>query len=316
VALSPRADRLVRARSAEMADEPIEYELGGERRGGGWGDYVQGVTVALATRGLSIGGFDADITSDVPLGAGLSSSASLEVAVARAIAAAFHLSIDPVTIASIAHQAETDFVGAPVGVMDQMAASLADADTALFLDTRSLSFERLPLPDTVELIVIDSGVTHSHATGEYRVRRAECDEAARRLGVALLRDLDDDGARAAAQLPPPLDRRVRHVLSENARVLAARGALASGDGAALGRLLNASHASLRDDFEVSTADVDALVAIAQRNPAVLGARMTGGGFGGSIVAIARRGSARAAGRSIVAAYSATSGRSGALLIPR
>src|SRR4051812_36562744 len=244
VALAPRDDARVRAWSANVGngDAPIEYRLGAEARTGGWGDYLAGVTAALAAAGHAFGGFDARVESDVPLGAGLSSSASLEVALIRALQAAFGMAIDPVAIAKVAQRAETDLVGAPVGIMDQMAASLADQDAALFLDTQTLAYERLPLPPGTGLIVMHSGITHSHAGGEYGVRRAECDEGARRLGVRSLREVSE-AQLAAMTLPPPLDRRVRHVVTENARVLEARDALARSDASALGALMQASHAS-------------------------------------------------------------------------
>jgi galactokinase len=316
VELRRRDDRLVAASSANMpeASRTIAYTLGEEQRTGGWSDYVAGVTAALRARGIDISGFDAAIASTLPLGAGLSSSASLEVALLRAIDSAFTLGLDPVTLATIAHEAETGLVGAPVGIMDQMAASLADAGEALFLDTRTRAFERLPLPRGASLIVIHSGVAHRHAAGDYRVRRRECEEAARLLGVPALRDAAD-ASLARADLPAPIDRRARHVVTENARVLAAVAALRAGDARAFGTLMNASHASMRDDFEVSTPEVDALVEIAQREPGVFGARLTGGGFGGSIVALAQADAATAAAGRIAAAYERRTNIPPTILVP-
>ena len=188
----------------------------------------------------------------------------------------FALKLDAASLARLAHRAETGLVGAPVGIMDQMAASLADTDAALFLDTRTLAFERLPLPPSTSLIVIHSGIVHRHAGGEYRTRRGECEDAAQRLAVGKLRDATMAMV-AEAALPPPLDRRARHVVTEDARVLSARDALRAGDARRFGALMNASHVSMRDDFEVSTPEIDALVAIAQAEPNVFGARLTGGG---------------------------------------
>jgi galactokinase len=248
------------------------------------------------------------------VGSGLSSSAALEVSMLRALRSAFGLHIDDVTIAKLGRAAETDFVGAPVGIMDQMASSLADASNALFLDTRSLEYERVPLPPTVEIAVIDSGIAHDHAAGDYRTRRAECDRAAALLGLRELRDFDE--AARTVDLPPPLDRRTRHVLGENARVLEAVDCMHRGDDVRLGELLDASHASLRDDFEVSTPDVDRLVSIAQAHEDVLGARMTGGGFGGAIVALVRKGRGRRAADDIVRAYGqGSTGASARVLVP-
>ena len=303
IAVAPRADGRVRAWSRDVGDARawIEYQLGEEQRAGHWGDYVAGVTASVRESGHALGGFDARIESDLPLGGGLSSSASLEVALLRALRGLFGLPLDDVEVAKIAQRAETGLVGAPVGIMDQMAASLADGNAALFLDTRSLAYERVPLPPELALIVIHSGLTHSHAAGEYRVRRAECESAARLLGVNELRDATPaDVARAA--LPPPLDRRARHVVTENARVVAARDALAAGAAQQLGDLMTASHVSMRDDFEISTPEIDLLVELTRAEAGVFGARLTGGGFGGSIVALAEAGRAAAAAASAAAEY--------------
>jgi galactokinase len=199
--------------------------------------------------------------------------------------------------------------------MDQMASSLADDSTALFLDTRTLRYQKVPLPAGTELAVVDSGVSHRHASGEYRTRRQECERAAELLGVAQLRDLDRADLWRLATLPEPLDRRARHVITENARVRAAVAAMQEGDAERLGGLIDASHESLRDDYEVSVPEVDLLVEIAQAEPGVYGARMTGGGFGGSVVVLARKGSAREAGERITARYREQSGKDGALVVP-
>jgi len=316
VEVAPSDGDVARVWSASVAaDRPIEYRVGGERRRGEWIDYVQGVTAAMRARGFAVRGFDARIESELPLGAGLSSSASLEIAMVRALAAAFELTIDPIEGARIGHDAETGLVGAPVGMMDQMAASLATPDAALFLDTRSLAFEQLPLPSAAEMVVIDSGIAHHHASGEYRVRREECAESARQLGVAALRDVTVERLRAVS-LPAPLDARARHVVTENARVVAARDALVRGDAPAFGALMNESHRSMRDDFQVSTPDVDALVAIAQQQPEVFGARMTGGGFGGSVVVLVARGEARTVAASIATCYRRERRCEPAILIPQ
>jgi galactokinase len=198
--------------------------------------------------------------------------------------------------------------------MDQMAASLATVDAALFLDTRTLEFERMTLPQCAELVVIDSGITHRHAGGEYKTRRAQCDEAARALGVTALRDVASGDDRIAS-LPEPLNRRARHVVTENQRVLSVRDALRRGDECAMGTLMNESHVSMRDDFEVSTVQIDGLVQIAQAQDGVLGARLTGGGFGGAIVALVARGQARAIAERIVARSKAELSLGAAILIP-
>jgi galactokinase len=316
VHVASRDDRRVRMFSANLPSDQAtaEYQLGDEQRRGSWIDYVQGVTAALRDAGHTIGGFEGRIESDVPLGAGLSSSASLEVALVRALTLTFNLKLDEIAMARIGHTAETDFVGAPVGIMDQMAASLASSDAALFIDTRSLAYERVPLPHSVELVVVNSGITHSHASGDYRIRRAECTDAASRLGVSALRDVDLTRL-ATLSLPPPLDRRVRHVVTENARVLAMRDALFAGEIEEAGTLMSASHDSMRDDFEVSTPEIDVMVAAALEQEAVLGARLTGGGFGGCIVALVRAGTGHQTAERIVAAYAERCQRTATIMIP-
>jgi galactokinase len=237
------------------------------------------------------------------------------VSLLRGLRQAFDLELNDVEIALAGQRAENDFVGAPVGVMDQMAASLADEKSALFLDTRNLRYERVVLPAAAELVVINSGVSHSIATGEYRVRRQECERAAELLGVQQLRELDNQDLWRLASLPEPLDRRARHVITENARVRAAVAAIREGDLPRLGKLLVSSHESLRDDYEVSVPEVDLLVDLTRAEPDVYGARITGGGFGGSIVAVAKTGSGRALGERVVAAYSEKTQQTGTLLVP-
>lgn len=300
VELTARRDDRVRVWSEAFADDPpVSFQLQVGAAAGDWADYVRGMVRVLADRGVTRG-FDARIASTVPVGGGLSSSAALLIALGRALRDAFALSIDDLALAVLARRAETDFVGAPVGIMDQMACSLADTTGALFIDTRTLDYARIQLPPEAGLLVIDSGVRHSHASGEYRTRRDECHRAASALGVTSLRDIGEDDLAAIAALPEPLNRRARHVVTENARVHATVAALRAGDLREAGRLFLASHASMRDDFEVSIRAIDALVESATRAPGVFGARLTGGGFGGSIVALAERGRAEAAGAATIA----------------
>jgi galactokinase len=314
VELALRDDGRVRIASTAFADGAARsWRLGEETRAGDWLDYAQGCTRALAER-VALRGFDALVASDVPIGAGLSSSAALEVALLRALRTALALPLDDVALALVAHRAEHDFVGARVGVMDQMAASLADGRTALFLDARSLAHEAVPLPPSLALLVIDSGIAHRHAGGDYNARRDECERAATLLGVAALRDVGVDDLPRAAGLPAPLGRRVRHVVTENARVPDAAAALRRADLGALGALFLASHASQRDDFEVSLPEVDALVEIAAADPAVYGARLTGGGFGGAVVVAARADAGTGVGERIAAAYRARTRAPGRALV--
>ena len=214
--LAPRDDRIVRAYSANIGGEVGSFTLGEEKPGRGWLDYVQGATTILRDDGHPLDGFDVLVQSEVPLGSGLSSSASLSVSLIRALRAAFGLSLDDQTIAVLARRVENQFVGAQVGIMDPMACSLAQPGEALFLDARSLATERVPLPAKVELVVINSGVAHDHAAGDYNTRRAECEQACALLGVQLLRDSGRgrpaarrSAARAAAPAGPARRHRER-----------------------------------------------------------------------------------------------------------
>jgi galactokinase len=311
-----RSDRRVRASSRETGGDIREYVLGGETRTHTWIDYIQGVTHALRPVTASVRGFDLRIESDVPLGSGLSSSAALEVSVLRALRELFALDIDDVELARIAQRGETEFVGAPVGIMDQMACSLARDGEALFLDTRSLAHRRVPLPSTAELVVINSGVRHEHAGGEYAVRRHESFAAAALLGVTWLRDATLAQIADAGKLPEPLGRRARHVITENQRVLDACDALAAGDLTKLGELFNASHRSMRDDYETSIPDIDRLVDLATADRDVYGARLTGGGFGGSVVLLVGAGKGNAVAFRVLRGYHTSGERKGSILLPR
>ncbi|MEW6613238.1 MAG: galactokinase [Pseudomonadota bacterium] len=274
----------------------------------GFASYVFGCIRLLQARGHPLGPVLLHIDSQVPMGAGLSSSAALEVATLRALRALFALSLDDVIIAQVAQQAEIEYAHVRCGIMDQMAASLADTEHMLFLDTRTLERRVLPLPDQAEIVVIDSGVPRTLAGSMYNQRRAECEEAARRLGVAALRDVGDPAQ--AERLPEPLRRRARHVISENRRVLEAAGGVSA---ARFGELMNASHASLRDDYEVSVVALDTLVALLQQDPATYGARLTGAGFGGACVALVKRGEGKGVAERILAQYNRQHG--GRVLVP-
>jgi galactokinase len=305
----------VRVHSDLHGGASAAFELGSEARQHSWIDYVQGVTWALRDRAPLLTGFDLDVTSTVPIGKGLSSSASLEVAVARAINVAYELGLNDLQIALACHRAESGFVGAPVGMMDQMVCSLGAPGQALFLDSATLDIEHLPLPPIAELAVIDSGLSHAHASGQYRTRRYECDEAAARLNVRWLRDITAEDFPRLEQLPVPLNRRARHVVTENARVLAAVDALKRADAARLGTLFLESHRSMKDDFEITTRDIDALVGIGASHDSVFGARMTGGGFGGAVIILCEAGQAASVAHRTVDAYRAATGRNGDILLP-
>jgi galactokinase len=317
VELAPRNDRLVRVGSANVqgAEAPLEYTVGAEVPGRGWLDYVQGVTHVLRLAGHSVQGFDLWIQSSVPLGSGLASSAALEVSLLRALRAAFSLELDDLRLALVGKRVENDFVGARTGVMDQMAASLAREGSALFIDTRSLEYRYAPLPDGAELVVLGSGVSHQHARGDYNTRRAECERACELLGVAQLRDLTTADLPALSALPEPFGRRARHVVTENERVLAAVEAMQAADLERLGELFYASHVSQRDLYEVSIPEIDLIVGLARAHSDVYGARLTGGGFGGSVVMLARAGTGRDAAHQIAQAYARQTGRAPVVLVP-
>ena len=297
VAVAANPDQQSRLWSAAVPhdQQQARYTVGEEARAGSWADYVQGATAVLRAAGHRVGGFDAVIRSEVPLGSGLSSSASLTVAVLRALRELFQLPFDDVVLAGLARRIETDFIGVPIGVMDPIACALGAANHALFLDTRDLSWELVRMPSTAEIAVVNSGLSHNHATGGYRVRRQECEAATRALGVHELRDVSGHELHRLEALDEPLRRRARHVVTENGRVIAAVDALRKRDIARFGALMDASHVSLRDDYEVSTPEIDRMVEIARKQRGVLGARITGGGFGGAIVLLVQAGhAARAA----------------------
>lgn len=316
VELRPRSDNQVAAHSANATPDGA-YALGEEQRTGQWFDYVQGITWALQSAGFALGGFDLQVASDVPLGGGLSSSAALEISLLRGLREAFRLELDDVQMAKLGQTAENDFVGARCGIMDQMAANLADLRTALFLDTRTLEYSQIPLPEQSELVVIHSGVSHriGGQQSEYNARRAECEEAARLLGVPQLRDATSVDLPRLNELPNVVARRARHVITEDERVLAAVEALRSGDLPQLGQLFYASHESMRDDFEVSTPEIDLLVDLARQDGDVFGARLTGGGFGGAVVVLARAGVGRRVGERLAKSYAERSGKQPTILVP-
>jgi galactokinase len=297
------------------------YELGSEAPSKDWTDYVQGVTSVLAKTSPEyakrLRGFTLSIESTVPEGSGLSSSAALEISILKALREAFELPIEDVEIARLGQRVENEFVGARVGIMDQMACSFAKAGEALFLDTKAMTYENVKIPlDRVDLIVVNSGVSHSLAGGGgYNQRRAECEEACRLLGVEQLRDLGVGDLEKVAKLPDPFRRRAKHVITENERVHQAVAALREGNLPRLGELFFASHASMRDDYEVSVPEIDLLVELARKQPDVYGARLTGGGFGGSIVAIAKSGRGRTVAEAIAATYASESGRKPTILVP-
>lgn len=289
VSVTPLATQTIRVESRNLQQQ---FEFGVDAPGpprGDWTDYIRGVAVMLTRRGISLRGAELLVESDVPLGAGLSSSASLEVAIAHALLANSATSLPPHELALICQQAENEFVGVRCGIMDQYAACCARAGTALMLDCASIRSRYVCWPSALSLVICNTMVKHELAASAYNQRRAECEAAARLLGVTSLSELTltDLHARSAG-LPEPLIRRARHVVTENVRVTAVAAALENNDLVALGPLLAASHASLRDDYKVSCPELDLMVELAQHQPGLLGARMTGGGFGGCTINLVER----------------------------
>ncbi|MCS6914405.1 MAG: galactokinase family protein [Myxococcales bacterium] len=315
VELRPMPGGQVRAFST-LAGGPVEGALDEPRRRGDWLDYVLGAALVLRKAGHRVGGFAVRIASEVPPGSGLSSSASLLVALLRALRTAYGLPLSDLELAERAQQAEVEFVGAPVGLMDHLVISLGRPGEALLLDLGARRFEAVPLPPGGEMAVLDSGLRHHHADGaSYAARRAECERAAALLGVPCLGVLGEGDLPRLSALPPELARRARHVITEDERVLAAVRALRAGHWSALGALLVQGHVSLRDDFAVSLPEIDLLVEMACAEADVLGARLCGGGFGGAVVVATKAGQARQVAEQVVGRYRQSTGRPGAVLWP-
>ncbi len=290
VAIKPRDDRKLCIHSQNFS-EGIEFNLDQQkpRERGHWSDYVLGVAVVLGQAGYALRGADLTIQSNVPIGAGLSSSAAIEVATALAMLENSDLELDRVQIAKLCQRAENEFVGMRCGIMDQFVSCLARAGNALMLDCRSLEYRLLPLPEDVRLVICNTMVKHELGASEYNTRRAECEAGVRhfanvRPDVRALRDVTvRDLEQERDKLPEVIYKRCRHVITENARVREAAGALERGDLRRFGALMAQSHRSLRDDYEVSSPELDTMVDLANQVEGVYGARMTGGGFGGCTV---------------------------------
>ncbi len=288
VAISKRHDNNVEVIAADFGDAGDQFglELPLQRNiEQPWADYVRGMISALQNAGYALSGAHIAIAGNLPKGAGLSSSASLEVALGKAMSALADIDIDNTRLAQIAQRAECDFVGTQCGIMDQLISAQGKAGHALLIDCRSLGLNDAPVPADVAIMIVHSGVTRGLVDGHYNARRRQCEAAATRMGVAALRDATLDML-AAASLDAVTKMRARHVITENQRTLDAADALAKSDLATLGMLMAQSHTSMRDDFEITVPPVDALVAMLQKAIGTQGgARMTGGGFGGACVAV-------------------------------
>jgi len=297
VAAGPSDGTSIDVQSVQFREADSFAPGASEKAGGSWRDYVRGVVAIADKLGYRARPCKLLVDGDVPLGSGLSSSAALEVAVFGALDAFNGWDLPKMDIAKLAQRAENDFVGVNCGIMDQLVSVFGQEDCALFVDCRSLEFRAIPLhlaENGVQVAILDSEVPRTLATAGYNERRAQCEEGVELLSKALGRQLDalrdvSEVEFAAHQdaLPMPIRARVRHVVSENSRVLRAVTALESGDVAEFGQLMDRSHQSLRDDYEVSCEELDLLVALARKVPGVLGARLTGAGFGGCAVALVR-----------------------------
>lgn len=304
VAAARRDDERLVMTSLEL-DETAEIGLDELAPGrGGWSGYLAGVAWAMLGAGHRVGGATLVLSSNVPLGAGLSSSAAIECAVVAALSDLYGVELTGMERAQLAQRAENDYVGAPTGLLDQAASTLCTEGSGLLLDCRSLETTSVPLDFArhgLELLVLDTKTPHSHVDGEYGDRRASCEEAARQLGVRSLRDVDDLDDALRRLSDDVLRRRVRHVITENERVLQLFELAGRGELAAIAPILDASHASMRDDYEITVPTVDLAVETARESGA-LGARMTGGGFGGCIIALVEQGAAEDIGLRIADAF--------------
>jgi galactokinase len=308
IALRPRQDGEVHVHSLDF-DETASFRLQSlQNTGEGWAEYLKGVAWALQEAGHGLRGWQGVLAGDIPRGAGLSSSAALELATARAFAAVSDLPWDPAQMAKLCQRAENEWVGMRCGIMDQMISAAGQADHALLIDCRSLATTAVPLPPETVVVVLDTATRRGLVDSAYNERRRQCEAAARFFGVPALRDVSMEQFEArAGELDQVTLRRARHVITENARTLEAAEAMRRGDAVELGRLMNASHSSLRDDFEVSSAALNAMVECARQEDGSYGARMTGAGFGGCAIALVREETAVTASASIAACYRRATG---------
>lgn len=309
IALRPRHDRRVIAYSLNFQAEgqfPLDA-LRNEKAG--WIEYLKGVAWSLEGAGYRLEGWEGVVQGDVPVGAGLSSSAALEMATARAFAASSGLVWEPARMALLAQKAENQWVGVNCGIMDQLISGCGKEGAAVLIDCRSLETQPVPLPQQTVVVVLDTDTRRGLVASAYNLRRRQCETAARAFGVRALRDVGlEDFQQRVGELDAETARRARHVITENARTLQTAAALRAGDAEAAGRLMNASHQSLRDDYEVSSPALDAMVEAAQAHPACYGARMTGAGFGGCAVALVRGDAAEDFTRCVSAEYTRRTGK--------
>ncbi|MFN5058328.1 MAG: galactokinase [Chloroflexota bacterium] len=321
IAASPRTDKRVRVLAADLNEED-EFGIDQIERSGmrPWSNYIRGMIKSLLAAGHVINGADMVVASSVPRGAGLSSSAALEVATGYVFQLFHNLNILGEELALMAQATENHFVGVNCGIMDQFIVTLGQANHALLIDCRDLNYQAVPLPTGVSVVICDSHIERTLAGSAYNQRRAECDQAVEILkqslpGIKALRDVTSAQLQEHGHLLSPVVRqRARHVISENERVIAGVSTLQAGNVAEFGRLMNASHASLRDDYAVSIPEMDALVAAAQRVSGCYGSRLTGAGFGGCTVSLVANDAVERFRHEVAAAYLANTGRSATIYV--
>lgn len=307
-----RKDQLLHVFS-ENLQETAEFDLTdtNPQREDRWSDYVRGVALMIQKSGVPLDGADIAIYSDIPSGAGLSSSAALEVSLASALLATSGRPLELVEIAKLCQRAENEFVGARVGIMDQFASCFGSAGQAILLDCRTLEFQLLSLPANVEMVICNTMVKHEHSGGEYNERRTQCEEGVAVLkrffpAIKALRDVTPQQLHShRADLADLIFRRCDHVVSDNERVLRCVNALQTGDLVTVGRCMSESHASLKYNYEVSCTELDVMVEIATRREGVIGSRMTGGGFGGCTISLVETAAVEEFKRSVAKEYKAT-----------
>ncbi len=310
IALSPRTDSQIRIHSLDLETDSA-FDLHSLTKGEGWAEYPKGVAYELQKAGHVLKGCDAVMTGDVPSGAGLSSSAAVELATARAFATICNITWDAAQMAKLSQKAENEWVGVNCGIMDQMASAASKEGYALFLDCRTLEYQHAPLPKNISVVILDTSTRRGLVDSAYNERRSQCEEAARWFGVKALRDVSvEDFERKTKEesgLSEIAARRARHIVTENARVLEDVEVMKAGNVKRLGELFNASHISLRDDFEVTNEALNQIVECAQEQPGCYGARMTGAGFGGCAVALVQEEKAEEFTHAVSAAYRQKSG---------
>lgn len=308
IALRPRDDDAVQLLSLEQA-QPTEFTLRDiQHSADGWSEYVKGMAMMLQQAGYKLRGWEGVLSSDVPVGSGLSSSAALEMAVGCAFAAISTFPFDGVEMARLGQRNENEWVGANTGIMDQMISANGRAGYALLIDCRDLSMQPIPLPKGTAVLIMDTMTRHTHTDSGYNDRRASCEQAAQFFQVSHLRDVSwSQFQERAAQLDGTTRRRARHVITENQRVLDAVDAMKADDANALGQLMNASHTSLHKDFEVTNEALDTMSQIARDQAGCYGARMTGGGFGGCAVALVQANRADIIAAAVAQQYEAACG---------